>query len=145
MSDIVHRAPWGFFAIRNNQFTCCHGSVETGQHHPNCPYDKSFGPGGPDWSKVTGGRGYNFHDSTMALRHGPGSKYAENLKAQAETRRSAPAPEVAMGHCKTCVKYRALLDGVCGECRLTATKSAAKVARAGVEGMTGDLFADDLP
>lgn len=79
MSDIVHRASWGFFAIRGSEFTCCHGSPETG-HHAECPYDKTSGP--LDLSKVIPQRGYNFHDSSMALRHGPESAFAKNYVPQ---------------------------------------------------------------
>ena len=70
-------------------FNCCHGTLEAG-HSRTCPYDKGFwGPGGVDFSRVRSGavRGIDFHDSSMALRHGPGSAYAKNFTPQ-----SAPVP-----------------------------------------------------
>jgi hypothetical protein len=65
------------------EFRCCHGSASLG-HSQTCPYDKEFwGPKGVDWSRVQAGRGINFHESSMALRHGPGSLYAKNLEQRA--------------------------------------------------------------
>jgi hypothetical protein len=64
------------------EFRCCHGSASSG-HSQTCPYDKEFwGPKGVDWSGAQG-RGINFHESSMALRHGPGSLYAKNLEQRA--------------------------------------------------------------
>jgi hypothetical protein len=65
------------------ELRCCHGTSASG-HSQTCPYDKEFwGPKGVDWSGVQAGRGINFHESTMALRHGPGSLYAQNLAERA--------------------------------------------------------------
>lgn len=93
--DIVHRASWGYYAIRGGEFTCCHGSQEKG-HSPHCPYDKNIGP--MDFSKLHAGPGIDFHQTTMAQRHGPDSAYAKNLRAQAETRVNSPTVESEQAH-----------------------------------------------
>ena len=116
MSDILHRAPWGFFAIRQGEFTCCHGTTEAG-HSVGCPYDKNLGP--LDLSNVSAQRGINFHDSTMALRHGPESQFAKNYVPQS-TRPESGGRAVGKGD--------------------RASSSVVKSPRV----VSGDLFADDL-
>jgi hypothetical protein len=66
----------------SREFRCCHGTPETG-HSPTCPYDKLFY--GPEGVRIKGFNhrpGIDFH--RQGLQHGPGSKYAQNLKKQAD-------------------------------------------------------------
>jgi hypothetical protein len=67
------------------EFICCHGTPEAG-HSRTCPYDKEFwGPEGVSFTRLVianAARGINFHESTMANRHGEGSSYAKNFIPQ---------------------------------------------------------------